>query len=270
MLYQHVVEFENVAIFANLTIAKRNVTLTILEDIETTYGVDVVIPYSKHEDDADLEINGQLSRQEGIAAGTYDIENGNLAEENPYLNITVNTQGYKYIIKKSCFRVFICWNGKTIWGRPDPTPQIIYIWFKVSRIQLVDIGLNYQFARVPGESVRVEGYAYYLPSNPSLTNTNYEIVFKPTQEGKLFIRKANVIVKNLKTINKPVLEELTPYNVGEDDKIADFYVRNYNNGVWEEISVQGQVKWSDASLSSEFKCSILKHHKHLLEVWNLQ
>jgi hypothetical protein len=258
----NVVEFENVAIFANLTIAKRNVTLTILEDIETTYGVDVVIPYSKHEDDADLEINGQLSRQEGIAAGTYDIENGNLAEENPYLNITVNTQGYKYIIKKAVLEFSFAGMEKR-YGEADPTPQIIISGLKYQDT-VGDIGLNYQFARVPGESVRVEGYAYYLPSNPSLTNTNYEIVFKPTQEGKLFIRKANVIVKNLKTINKPVLEELTPYNVGEDDKIADFYVRNYNNGVWEEISVQGQVKWSDASLSSEFKMLDFKASQTLI------
>ena len=52
---------------------KRNVTLTILEDIETTYGR-CINSIPKHEDDADLEISGQLSRQEGIAAGTYDIE----------------------------------------------------------------------------------------------------------------------------------------------------------------------------------------------------
>lgn len=252
-----VYEFENVDIRSNLVVAKRNITVSVEENIETFYGVDVPIPYSiiGYEE----EIQGSLSRQEGKdvimlednTLGGYTIEPGDLPQSNPNFNISFNFIG-KYIIKPTQVS-FSFLKTEKFYGDIDPDPKIKVEGLKFEDTA-IDLGLTYSVIRVAGESARNDGYDFSV-QNIEVESPNYKVSFLASQEGKLYINKASVVIKNLKEIKKNALEDLTVYVTEEGNKLADFYTKVYRNGAWEneDTVVSGRLEWSDSALNDENK-----------------
>lgn len=254
----NVVEFQNEVVFSNLAIVKRDVTINILENIETTYGEDIEISYTAftkigdedlNVEDLDIEIVGTLSRQEGINVGEYDIEIGNLLESNPNLNVTLDTKGHKYIINPANL-TFSFVRAEKNYGAEDPVPEFTVTGFKYQD-KVSDFEFTYELERASGESVRIEGYTYYLANDLSINCENYVVNFVTTSDSKLFIKKAYVIIKDLEPIEKPVLTNLSNDEI--DNITAKFYVKTYDASTssWEEVTVSGEVKWTESALSQE-------------------